>query len=101
MAFSFSSKRFGFSKSSMSAKSTDTDTDTDYREEVLPGPSNNNIVGGDEDDDSIPRTKADARNHIDKIRAEKGLHGTDSNTADLQAALVVYVERLALVGSFE
>jgi hypothetical protein len=43
----------------------------------------------EENDDSIPKTEADARKHIAKIRAEKGLDGTDSNTADLQAALMV------------
>lgn len=43
----------------------------------------------EENDDSIPQTEPEAQKHIAKIRAEKGLHGTDSNTADLQAALVV------------
>ena len=43
----------------------------------------------EEDVDSIPRSETEAENHIAEIRAEKGLHGTDSNTADLQAALIV------------
>ena len=43
----------------------------------------------EEDVDSIPRSETEAEDHIAEIRAEKGLHGTDSNTADLQAALVV------------
>ncbi|KAF2396452.1 hypothetical protein EJ06DRAFT_240603 [Trichodelitschia bisporula] len=44
--------------------------------------------------DAIPQAEAEARKHIAKIRAEKGLDGTDSNTADLQAALVVLSEQL-------
>ena len=44
-----------------------------------------------EDLDRIPQSELEARTHIEQIRAEKGLNGTDSNTADLQAALIVYV----------
>ncbi|KAH8820670.1 hypothetical protein F5884DRAFT_745017 [Xylogone sp. PMI_703] len=49
----------------------------------------------EEDDDSIPQTAAEARKHIAKIRAEKGLESPSSNnTADLQAALVVLSQEL-------
>ncbi|KAF2177739.1 hypothetical protein K469DRAFT_676716 [Zopfia rhizophila CBS 207.26] len=44
--------------------------------------------------DYIPRTKEEAREHIDKIREEKGLDGTHSNTSDLENALKVLSEQL-------
>jgi hypothetical protein len=44
-----------------------------------------------DDEDAIPATEAAARLHISNIRAEKGLDGPESNSADLQAALIVYV----------
>ncbi|KAF2269756.1 hypothetical protein CC78DRAFT_452837 [Lojkania enalia] len=44
--------------------------------------------------DSIPQTDKEAREHIAQIREQKGLHGTDSNTSDLEAALKVLSEQL-------
>jgi hypothetical protein len=41
--------------------------------------------------DTYPSSEAEAKQHITKIREEKGLHGTDSNISDLQAALKVSV----------
>jgi hypothetical protein len=65
----------------------------------LPAPSRirgqrKDRIGTDQpsaDEDGIPVSEAAARIHIASIRSEKGLDGPKSNTADLQAALDVYV----------
>ncbi|KAF1995054.1 hypothetical protein P154DRAFT_379511, partial [Amniculicola lignicola CBS 123094] len=44
--------------------------------------------------DYIPQTKEEAQEHINKIREEKGLDGTHSNTSDLENALKVLSEQL-------
>jgi hypothetical protein len=38
-------------------------------------------------DDAYPSSEFEAKQHITKIREEKGLHGTGSNISDLEAAL--------------
>jgi len=37
----------------------------------------------------IPSTEAVAREHIAQVRRSKGLDGPESNTADLEAALIM------------
>jgi hypothetical protein len=83
--------KFKLGRSSKSSKQTDT-YQTETAHSVLSEQGRQGLnceAEPQEDDDSIPQTEDEARGHIAKIRAEKGLHGTDSNTADLQAALVV------------
>jgi hypothetical protein len=88
------SEKFGFGKSSKSSKQTDTDTDsTSTRPETgsnqQESRSRSNIgTVPDEEDDYIPKSEAEAREHIDKIRAAKGLQGTNSNTANYNPHLL-------------
>ena len=42
-----------------------------------------------EDTNSIPKSEAEASNHINRIRREKGLQGPETNVADLESALIV------------
>jgi hypothetical protein len=37
----------------------------------------------------IPSSEADAREHIAQIRKSKGLDGPESNTSDLESALIM------------
>jgi hypothetical protein len=47
------------------------------------------VLSSTEDIDTIPQTKAEAQKHIASIRAEKLSDRTESNTTDLEAALLV------------
>jgi hypothetical protein len=44
----------------------------------------------------IPRSEAEAREHIAQIRTAKGLDGPESNTSDLEAALIMYAQLSSL-----
>jgi hypothetical protein len=77
MVFSFRSKKLDRDKSSKSSSQTAIHQQ---------GPDGESLL---DEDDYIPQTEIEARDHIAQIREEKNLHGTNSNTEDLQAALVV------------
>lgn len=77
MLSSFRSKKLGRDKSSKSSSQAAIHQQ---------GPDGESLL---EEDDYIPKTEIEARDHIAQIREEKNLHGTNNNTEDLQAALVV------------
>jgi len=92
----FRSKKLGHIKNSASESSSQAETN--HSQTTLDAVSSYWSRGGSrerelqdygEEDDSIPQTEVEAQEHIAKIRKEKGLHGTDNNTADLEAALIV------------
>ena len=96
MVFSFRSKKLGHIKNSASESSSQAETN--QSQTTFDAVSENWPPGGSrergledyaEEDDYIPRTEIEAREHIANIREEKGRHGTDSITADLQATLIV------------
>jgi hypothetical protein len=92
----FRSKKLGHIKNSASESSSQAETNQSQTtfDAVSPywsrgGSRERGLEDYREEDDYIPRTEVEAQEHIAMIREEKGLHGTDSNTADLQAALIV------------
>jgi hypothetical protein len=89
----FSFKKLGLGKSSKSSSQIDIRQAPQPQSAHNPEPRHMvqrlNEESQLEEDDSIPQTEGEARNHIAKIRKEKGLQDTDNNTSDLQNALVM------------